>query len=107
MSGEKKINNRISILMNNNVNYFWYIGKSSKAPALLLRTFQHYFINCDAQRYFEVPIKINSNRVQKEQLKIVYKESGIECMLMFDNEITVSDAAKIINDFIALKPICT
>lgn len=63
-------------------------------------------MSSEAQRYFDVPVKINSNRVQKQQLKMVNKESGIECCLLFDNDISVSNAAKIINDYIALQPIC-
>lgn len=89
------------------MRFLFWIGKSEKAPALLLRTFLNYFLNTDAQKYFELPVKVNSNRVQKQQLKMVYKESRIECLLLFDNDISVSNATKIIDDFIALKPICT
>lgn len=87
-------------------NDIFEIGKSGKAPALLLRTFQQYFMSSEAQRYFQMPTKVNSNRVQKQQLKIIHKESGIECFLLFDNDISVTTASQIINDFIALKPIC-
>ncbi|XP_055326064.1 uncharacterized protein LOC129579895 isoform X2 [Sitodiplosis mosellana] len=91
---------------NTNYNLLIDTRKSGKAPALLLRTFQSYFTRSEVQRYFDTPVKINSNRVQKQQLQMVHKESGIKCLLVFDNDITVSNAAKIINDFIALKPIC-
>lgn len=83
-----------------------YAGKTEKAPALLLRTFQKFFTSTNAQRFFDLPEKINSNRVLKQQLRIVHKKSRIECILLFDNDISVVKASKIIKDFIALKPIC-
>lgn len=85
---------------------FFKTGKSEKSPALLMRSFTQYFVASHAQGYFDLPHKISSNRVLKQQLKLTHKESRIECFLLFDNDISVSESAKIIRDFITLKPIC-
>lgn len=63
-------------------------------------------MNAEAQKHFDLPAKINSNRVMKQQLKIVHKKSNIECFLLFDNDVSASKSSKIINDYITLKPIC-
>ncbi|XP_031625839.1 uncharacterized protein LOC116342388 [Contarinia nasturtii] len=91
---------------NTNYNILIDTRKTEKAPALLLRTFQKFFMSTEAQRYFDFPEKINSNRVLKQQLKMTHKESRIECLLLFDCDISVAKATEIIKDFIAVKPIC-
>lgn len=47
-----------------------------------------------------------TNRVQKQHLQLTHKRSRIECCLLFDNDVNVIKAAKIISDVITLKPIC-
>lgn len=85
---------------------FLFTGKSEKSPALLLRSFLQYFVTTNVQREFEAPAKIISNRVQKQQLRIIHRASRIECYLLFDNDVSVIKAAKIICDVITMKPIC-
>lgn len=58
------------------------------------------------QRDFELLGTIETNRVQKQQLKIVHKKSGIHCVLRFDSKSTVMLASKLVHDFLALNPIC-
>lgn len=72
---------------------------------MLLRSFHQYFLTSCTHGDFEMPIKINENRVQKSQLRFTHKASRIECYLRFDNDISVIKAAKIICDIISLKPI--
>lgn len=70
-----------------------------------MRSFQHYFAS-NVQREFGLPVKINMNRVQKQQIRIIHKASSTECYLLFDNDVSVIKAAKIILNVITMKPIC-
>lgn len=59
------------------------------------------------QRDWEIVGMINASRVQKKQLKMIHKKSGIECMLRFDNNnTTVESASKIIQNYMVLNPMC-
>lgn len=72
---------------------------------MLLRSFYQYFLASCTHSDFEMPTKINENRVQKSQLRFIHKPSRIECFLRFDNDVSVVKAAKIICDVIIFKPI--
>lgn len=60
------------------------------------------FRRCDD---FDVVSQLNENRAQKQQLCLVHKSSGIQCLILVDNE-KVFESTEIIQKAITLKPIC-
>lgn len=59
------------------------------------------------KREFDVIGKTDTNRVLKQQLKLVHKRSRIECWLLFESDLSPINPAKVISDLFTLMPICT
>lgn len=63
----------------------------------------------DQQRDFEFLCHVKANRVQSEQIKILHKKSGIECVIQFSYEnqkLRYSRQTQIILDYMSLHPMC-
>lgn len=63
----------------------------------------------DQQKDFEFLCHVKSDRVQSEQIKILHKKSGIECVIQFTSEkqkLRYSKQSQIILDYMSLHPMC-
>lgn len=58
------------------------------------------------QQQFEFMVRTSANRVQKQQLKIVHKQSRIVCTLLFDSSSVLEMASEKIRQFTSLNPMC-
>lgn len=86
--------------------FIFATGKSGKTPAIQLRSFQYYLRTAAIGQNFDLVTSTNASRVLKKQVKLIHESSRIECSLLFENDKSAVDSAKIINDFITVMPIC-
>lgn len=55
---------------------------------------------------FEMLNKVNANRVQNKQLKVIHKKSRIICVLQCDNSSLLQISSEMIRHFMILSPVC-
>lgn len=70
---------------------------------------KHLLIVPGQQQEFKLLGIIDENHVQREQLKILHDRSGIECIVQFGAETTISYYQKqteIILNYMSLSPVC-
>ncbi|XP_055323571.1 uncharacterized protein LOC129578676 isoform X2 [Sitodiplosis mosellana] len=76
-------------------------------PDALLQKFENSFKNSSRlSSEFELLEKIEANRVQGSQLKILHKKSRIPCILHFGENTRMKSSSQIIHNYMTLSPIC-
>lgn len=82
------------------------IGKSKfSRSSSVLEAFEKYLASTNIHLHFDGIAEIPATRTLKQQLRLTHKESGIHVLLLVD-DIAVTEVPKIIQNFIAIKPIC-
>lgn len=84
-----------------------FLDGSNQQPDILLNAVQESLKISGLQQDFDLLGKISANRAQSQQLKLLHKESRIECLLQFDGgDSKVEESSEIIRIYMNLHPIC-
>lgn len=76
-------------------------------PDALLKKFENSFKNSSRlDSEFEILQKVEANRVQGNQLKLLHKKSRIQCILHFGDNTAMKRSSQIIHNYMTLSPIC-
>lgn len=81
--------------------------KRKLTPDALLHKFGNSFKYASRlSSEFEITQKVEANRVQGSQLKLLHKKSGIQCILHFGDNTEIKKSSQIIDNYMTLNPIC-
>lgn len=71
-----------------------------------MQKFQDHLSTTDFNCHFREMKKINGNRTRKQQISMIHIKTGIQCLLLFDDDNLIPDSAEILLRFQEKIPMC-
>lgn len=83
---------------------FCLLDKSNVAECL--QKFENHLKSTNIHNHFKDVDKVNENRTLKQQISMVHLKSNIRCLLLFDNDESITKSTEIIQHFNERVPMC-